>query len=241
MVESVEKAMQEMLRLRVACAAAGTEAANKGPRMISAPSSTACCVPCPAPWGLPASSLIRSWMFGFWNSASAISAAFFIEVAATPALPDADSGRIRPTLTWPLPATIGCWVGPAGAAAGCCCEENGLENELRLCCTPAQALSSGVPRISPSAARRVAFGVWGPEEEDLRLNGPTIVSLGLTDRRRPGSPPSKPIRRGGFRHIVGEWLTKTKALWLRRASAGSAQPPFCPFCAANEVMQSTTP
>ena len=54
-------------------------------------------------------------MFGFWNSASAISAAFFIDCAATPALPDADSGRISPTLTWPLPATSGCCAGPAGA------------------------------------------------------------------------------------------------------------------------------
>ena len=42
-------------------------------------------------------------MFGFWNSASAISAAFFIDCAATPALPAPDSGRIRPTLTCPVP------------------------------------------------------------------------------------------------------------------------------------------
>ena len=53
-------------------------------------------------------------MFGFWNSASAISAAFFIDCAATPALPDADSGRIRPTLTWPVPTAVGCCGGPAG-------------------------------------------------------------------------------------------------------------------------------
>ena len=42
-------------------------------------------------------------MFGFWNSASAISAAFFIDCAATPALPAPDSGRIRPTLICPVP------------------------------------------------------------------------------------------------------------------------------------------
>ena len=40
-------------------------------------------------------------MFGFWNSASAISAAFFIDCAATPALPAADSGRIKPDLDLP--------------------------------------------------------------------------------------------------------------------------------------------
>ena len=56
-------------------------------------------------------------MFGFWNSASAISAAFFIDCAATPALPAADSGRIRPTLTCPLPTACGCCAGPAGPAA----------------------------------------------------------------------------------------------------------------------------
>ena len=66
-------------------------------------------------------------MFGFWNSASAISAAFFIDCAATPALPDADSGRINPTLTWPaadggrLLRRAGRW--PPGA--------NGLENWLK--------------------------------------------------------------------------------------------------------------
>src|SRR5579862_7131027 len=142
-------------------------------------------------------------MLGFWNSASAISAAFFMESAATPALPEADSGRISPTLTWPLPATIGCWGGPAGAGAGSC-EANGLEKEFRLCCTLAQAESSGVPRRSPSAVRRVAPTFCGPEDENLGLSGSTILSLGLTNRRRPDSLPSKPIRKGGFRHIVGE-------------------------------------
>ena len=66
-------------------------------------------------------------MFGFWNSASAISAAFFIDCAATPALPAADSGRTNPTLTWPVPTASGCCAGPAGPASGCC-DPNGLEN-----------------------------------------------------------------------------------------------------------------
>src|SRR6188472_3047273 len=94
MLESVENAMTETPRVRVSCAVEGTESANSGPRMISAPSASACWVPWLAPCGLPPSSLIRSWTFGFWNSASAISAAFFIDCAATPALPAADRERL---------------------------------------------------------------------------------------------------------------------------------------------------
>ena len=71
-----------------------TACANSGPMMISAPSSIACCAAACALCGLPPSSFTSSWMFGFLNSASAISAAFFIDCAATPALPGADSGRI---------------------------------------------------------------------------------------------------------------------------------------------------
>src|ERR1700709_86942 len=126
-------------------------------------------------------------MLGFWNSASAISAAFFIDCAATPALPAADSGRIRPTLTWPLPTESGCCGGRAGPASGCgdAVELNGLENWLSDCCTPAQAPSSGAPRIRPTAVRRVApNGVAG-----LRSSGPTIVSLLLADQDRPGHRP----------------------------------------------------
>src|SRR5882762_7174804 len=143
--------------------------------MISAPSSSACCVPWLAPCGLPASSLIRSWILGFWNSASAISAAFFIDCAATPALPAADSG---------------CCGVPEGPG----CELNGLENWLR----PEQAPSRGAPRIRPTAVRRVA-----PEDRDLAgslgsslgFRGPTIVSLLLPDRDRSGFQPPE-IRRG---------------------------------------------
>ena len=70
-------------------------------------------------------------MFGFWNSASAISAAFFIDCAATPALPAADSGRIKPTLTCPVPTAVGSCGGPAGPVASGV--PNGLENWLKLC------------------------------------------------------------------------------------------------------------
>src|SRR5436190_15216836 len=180
MLESVEKAITETPRARVSCADAGTDNANSGPSTISAPSASACWVPCCAPCALPPSSLIRSWTLGFWNSASASSAAFFIDCAATPALPAAESGRIRPTLTCPVPTESGCCCGPAGPASGCG-PPNGLENWLKLCCTLAHAPSSGAPRIRPTAVRRVA-----PDEEDLALSGPTIVSLLLTDRDRPG-------------------------------------------------------
>src|SRR5271169_6291851 len=188
MLESVEKAITETPRGRVSCAVAGTDNANSGPRMISAPSSSACWVLCCAPCGLPPSSLIRSWMLGFWNSASAISAEFFIDSAATPALPEADSGNTSPTLTWPLPATSGCCGGPEGP---CAWELNGLENELRPCCTLAQAPSRGAPRIKPTAVRRVAPEGWDSEAGALGTNGATMVSLLLTDRNRPGRPPSK--------------------------------------------------
>src|ERR1700748_169744 len=132
-------------------------------------------------------------MLAFWNSANAISAAFFIDWAAMPALPAADSGRINPTLTWPLPTESGCCCGPAGTGVG---SGVALESEFRFCCTPEQAPSKGAPRIKPTTDRRVA-----PEGWDLRLVGPTITSLLLTDRNRPGF--HLRIRTGGFRHIVG--------------------------------------
>src|SRR6185437_5409986 len=197
MLESVEKAITEMFRARATCATEGTDRANSGPRMISAPSLTACWAPACAPCGLPPSSLTRSWMFGFWNSASAISAAFLIDCAATPALPDADSGRIKPTLTPPLPIEVGCWAGPAGAV-GC----SGLENWLRLCWTLEQADSSGAPSNRPSAVRRVALNCE-PVNSDFGFCGPNIASLRLTGRRRPAFPPAKD-REGRIQHIVGE-------------------------------------
>ena len=101
-------------RWRAAAPTTPTEWANSGPMMISAPSASACCAACCAPPEVPPSSLIRSWTFGLWNSTSAISAAFFIDSATVPALPAADSGRISPTLTAPVPIAAGCCTGPAG-------------------------------------------------------------------------------------------------------------------------------
>src|SRR3984893_6599421 len=206
-LESVEKAITETPFARVSWAVAGTDNANSGPRMISAPSSRACCVPCWAPGALPPSSLIRSWILGFWNSASAISAAFFMDCAATPALPLPDSGRINPILTCPVPTATGCAAGPEGPA----CAWKGSETE------PAQAPSKGAPRIRPTAVRRVVPESRGPVGNDvarslgkslgrsltrslekslarsLGFRGPAIVSISLdllTGQTGQHSPPN---------------------------------------------------
>ncbi len=89
---------------------APTECANSGPRMISAPSSSACCAACCAPGALPPSSFTRSWMSGLLNSASAISAALRIDCAATPALPARRQRQDQSDLDLP----------GADLAAGCC-------------------------------------------------------------------------------------------------------------------------
>jgi hypothetical protein len=112
---SVENAITRMPRERATCATGATVSANSGPRMISAPSSSACCAACWAPGALPASSFTSSWMSGLLNSAIAISAALRIDCAATAALPLADNGRIRPTLTLPSPI----FADDCGGVAGC--------------------------------------------------------------------------------------------------------------------------
>src|ERR1700758_2149586 len=54
-------------------------------------------------------------MSGLVNSEIAISAAFFMDCAASPAFPAPDNGRRRPTLTCPVPIAVGCWAGGGGA------------------------------------------------------------------------------------------------------------------------------
>src|SRR5581483_816743 len=84
-------------------------------------------------------------MFGLLNSASAMSAAFFIDCAATPALPPADSGRIKPTLTCPLPSVAaGC-----GAVAGADCQ--GMLNSPSE--PPEQAPSRPAMHPNPAASK----------------------------------------------------------------------------------------
>ena len=122
-----------------------------------------------------------------------------MDCAATPALPDADNGRSNPTLTCPVPATAGCWGGPAGA--GFSELANGLEN----CCMPAQADSRGAPSKRPIAARRVAPEICAAEVSVLGLTGPAIVSLrricwnvslGLDRRTSARAPPLRETREG---------------------------------------------
>ena len=115
---SVENAITGILRTRATCPTALTDCANSGPMIISAPSEIACWAPFCAPCGVPPSSFTSSWMFGLLNSASAISAAFFIDCAATPALPCADSGRTRPTRTWPSPTDALAVVSSPGWSVG---------------------------------------------------------------------------------------------------------------------------
>src|ERR1700710_1680981 len=167
-------------------------------------------------------------MFGFWNSASPISAAFFIDCAATPALPAADSGRIRPTLTWPLPTDSGCCCGPAGPASGCD-ELNGLENWPSDCCTPAQAPSSGAPRIRPTAVRRVVSQETGPADPGLRLCGPTIVSLLLTDQNRPGHRPRSQRR---IQPYCRRMVNQIKRIMVPRQRCRLQEPALLPLSAA---------
>src|SRR5665213_766717 len=76
--------------------------------MISAPSEIACWAAACAPCGVPPSSFTSNWMFGFLNSAIAISEAFFIDSAAT----TLGEGQVRVALILPLPAQ-----GNAGVAA----------------------------------------------------------------------------------------------------------------------------
>src|SRR5579862_2113086 len=85
-------------------------------------------------------------MFGFLNSASAISAAFFIDCAATPALPCADSGRISPTRIWPLPTVVA-----GGGSAASCCGGGALLNRSEL---PPQAESAAETAAKHNAAHR---------------------------------------------------------------------------------------
>src|SRR3954447_24522116 len=108
-----------------------------------------------------------------------------MDCAATPALPAEDSGRIRPTLTWPLPTASGCCCGPAGPGSD---ELNGLENELRLCWTPEQAPGKAAPRITLFGVPRAV-----PGPPDLRWSGPAILFFSID---RPLTGPDFSTRGG---------------------------------------------
>jgi len=80
----------------------------------------------------------------------------------------------------------------AETAAGCCGGPAGpaFWDDPKEFCPPEHAPSRGAPRMRPTTVRRVVPGSRGSEDPGLRLNGPTIVPLLLTDRRRPGLQPS---------------------------------------------------
>ena len=167
------------------------------------------------PAALPPSSLIRSWMLGFWNSASAISAAFFIDCAATPALPEADSGRIRPTLTCPVPTASGCCCGPGGPGRPGTSRTGWRCRRRRRAAARRGRAAAGRRASAKCAPPGRCLAPADPTGPGLRLNGPTISSLLLTDRRRPGlrllarlersEPPLKPMPDSAYcRRIVNQ-------------------------------------
>jgi hypothetical protein len=84
--------------VRATCATAGTDCANSGPRMISAPSSTPAARPAARPAGVPVvldqELDVRILEFGQRHLGGVLH-----RLRGEPALPAAESGRIRPTLT----------------------------------------------------------------------------------------------------------------------------------------------
>jgi hypothetical protein len=99
------------------------------------------------------------------NSLSAISAALRIAMPATPALPPADIGRIRPAFTWPVPIVLAATAGPGGgppSGGGALEDSDGSElKKLELF----EHAANSVPAVpsKPASKRRrdgVATGVW---------------------------------------------------------------------------------
>src|SRR5262249_6448333 len=160
---SVENATTGTPRERAARATGATVSANSGPRMISAPSSSACCAACWAPGTLPASSFTNSWRSGLLKSASAISAALRMDCAATPALPLADNGTIRAALTAPSPIWV---VGGEGAP----------DEEARSGRLPEQPASKRIDASAASAGEAACAG------HDPRTCSPPNMGIGLLDQ-----------------------------------------------------------
>src|ERR1051326_4060928 len=188
---SVENAISGTPRGRATCAAAPTECANSGPKMISAPSPIACEAACCAPGAVPPSSLSRSCRFGLVNSESANSAAFRIDCAARPAFPVAESGRISPTLTWPVPIAAACAGGGGGAPL-----------QKLLPGKPEQpAANAADPSAAANSARRVAparriFPCVLPDTAALLVPPPAPVHRCHNVGERQASQ-SKPPAAGG--------------------------------------------
>ena len=125
-------------------------------------------------------------MFGLLNSATAISAALRIDWPASPALPGADNGRIRPALTCPVPM-----VAPGGACALC-----GAGVVDKYWEFPEQPVKQRARR--GKQARNRAAPRWHSRRP-----------LNLHLRGHGGSPHDAPsVDATPFGHIGGEWLTK---------------------------------
>ena len=86
-------------------------------------------------------------MSGLLNSASAISAAFFMDSAATAALPLPDSGRIKATLTCPVPT-----AGSGAASCGAGLER--LENRSLGVVLPVQPDRTAAEMAARTASQR---------------------------------------------------------------------------------------
>ena len=88
-------------------------------------------------------------MFGLLNSAIAISAALRIDWPASPALPGADKGRIRPTLICPVPM-----VAPGGT-----CELCGAGVVDKYCELPEQPVNNAPAVASKPTIERRRVGI----------------------------------------------------------------------------------
>src|SRR5215468_6673092 len=102
-------------------------------------------------------------MFGLLNSASAISAAFFIDCAASPTLPGAVNGKMSATLTCPVPIVGGGSAAAVGWGGGFVAE------------MPEQAARANV-----AAASKTPRHVHHPHDADAdtcACDGPDIAGL----------------------------------------------------------------
>src|ERR1700691_4023877 len=178
---SVENAITGTLRLRATWPTKLTDCANSGPIMIWAPWSSTCWAASCAAWAVPPSSFTNSWMFGLLKSAIAMSAALRIDWPARPALPGADSGRIRPALTWPAPMVV------SGGVCGLCGGESG-DRYWEFCEQPASnapALAS-MPAIERRRVGRCCL--------ELAANAPGAGTCKCADADTAVFSPRRPTR-----------------------------------------------
>ena len=154
-------------------------------------------------------------MLGFWNSASAISAAFFIDCAATPALPAADSGRINPTLTWPLPTASGCCGGPAGPAGAARTERIGKLAQALLHAGAGRQAGARRGSGRPRSAGSPAAEIWPRTEFGRRRLGIERAHHRISSLDRPQSARTSPPAEdqgGGFQAYCRRIVNQNKRI-----------------------------